>query len=74
MEHDTTTGDKMKGTWKQFKGKIREKWGDVTDDELDRVQGRREQLAGYLQKKSGEERQKIDKDLDRWSSETGYRL
>ena len=45
--------DTVKGDWKSFKGKICEKWGEFTDDELDRVQGRREQFEGLLQKKFG---------------------
>ena len=45
--------DTVKGDWKTFKGKIREKWGDFTEDELDKVQGRREQFEGLLQKKYG---------------------
>ena len=45
--------DQVKGNWKQFKGKAREKWGELTDDELDVVQGKQEQFAGLLQKKLG---------------------
>jgi uncharacterized protein YjbJ (UPF0337 family) len=43
--------DTMKGDWKQFKGKIREKWGELTDDEIEQVKGHREQFEGLLQKK-----------------------
>jgi uncharacterized protein YjbJ (UPF0337 family) len=42
-----------KGDWKQFKGKVKEQWGKLTDDELDRVEGRRDQLAGAIQKRYG---------------------
>lgn len=41
--------DQAKGNWKQIKGKIREQWGELTDDELDIINGRREQLAGSIQ-------------------------
>ena len=57
-------GDTMKGDWKQIKGKIREKWGDFTDDELDRVQGRREQFEGLLQKKLGIAKDEVKKQVD----------
>jgi uncharacterized protein YjbJ (UPF0337 family) len=56
--------DQMKGDWKQFKGKIREKWGDFTDDELDKVQGRREQFEGLLQKKYGLAKEEARRQLD----------
>lgn len=45
--------DRIAGNWKQTKGKIREKWGKLTDDDLDVIGGRREQLAGRLQSAYG---------------------
>lgn len=56
--------DTMKGDWKQFKGKIREKWGEFTDDELDQVQGRREQFEGLLQKKMGYAKDEAKRQID----------
>ena len=56
--------DTMKGDWKQMKGKIREKWGELTDDELDKVQGRRDQLEGLLQKKFGLAKDEVKKQVD----------
>jgi uncharacterized protein YjbJ (UPF0337 family) len=41
--------NRIEGNWKQLKGKMREKWGELTDDQLDVMNGRREQLAGKLQ-------------------------
>ena len=55
--------DTVKGDWKNFKGKIREKWGEFTDDELDRVQGRREQFEGLLQKKFGIVKEEAERQL-----------
>ena len=40
--------DQIEGNWKNFKGKVREKWGQLTDDELDQVGGRKDQLVGKL--------------------------
>jgi len=54
----------MKGDWKTFKGKLREQWGDFTDDELDKVQGRREQFEGMLQKKYGLAKEEAKRQLD----------
>lgn len=45
--------DTIKGDWKQFRGKIREQWGELTDDELDRIEGRRDQLLGAMHKRYG---------------------
>jgi len=56
--------DQMKGDWKNFKGKIREKWGELTDDELDKVQGRREQFEGLLQKKFGVVKEEAKRQID----------
>jgi uncharacterized protein YjbJ (UPF0337 family) len=49
--------DRVEGDWKQFKGKIKEKWGNLTDDDLDRVAGRREQLEGLIQERYGIEKE-----------------
>jgi uncharacterized protein YjbJ (UPF0337 family) len=45
--------DRIEGNWKQLKGRIREHWGRLTDDELDGIAGRRERLAGCLQDSYG---------------------
>lgn len=56
--------DEFRGRWLQLRGKIKKAWGDITDDELDRVEGRRDQLIGLLQQKSGQARQEIERKLD----------
>ncbi|MFL6714696.1 MAG: CsbD family protein [Sulfurifustis sp.] len=45
--------NQIEGNWKQFKGKIKAKWGDLTDDDLDLINGRREELLGKIQKAYG---------------------
>jgi uncharacterized protein YjbJ (UPF0337 family) len=45
--------DQVKGQWKITKGKAREQWGDLTDDELEHVAGEQEQLEGLIQKRYG---------------------
>jgi uncharacterized protein YjbJ (UPF0337 family) len=45
--------DQMKGNWREFKGRVKEQWGELTDDDLDRIAGRRDQLLGTLQNRYG---------------------
>ena len=68
------TEQQAKGKWKVFKGKLQEAWGSLSGDELDRFEGRREQLEGHIQDKTGEERERIRKRLDKLSKDTEYRF
>jgi uncharacterized protein YjbJ (UPF0337 family) len=52
--------NRIEGNWKQLKGKMREKWGELTDDQLGVMDGRREQLAGKLQELYGISRDDAD--------------
>ena len=45
--------DQIEGNWKQFKGQAQAKWGDLTDDELQRAKGNRQEMAGIIQEKYG---------------------
>jgi len=45
--------DQVEGNWRQFKGKIKERWGKLTDDELDVIAGRRDQFLGKIQERYG---------------------
>ena len=45
--------DTFEGNWKQFKGTLKEEWGKLTDDDIDVINGKREQLAGRLQERYG---------------------
>jgi uncharacterized protein YjbJ (UPF0337 family) len=45
--------DHIAGRWTEFKGKVRERWGKLTDDDLDRIRGRKDQLMGILQQRYG---------------------
>ncbi|OYR23909.1 csbD-like family protein [Brucella pseudogrignonensis] len=58
--------DRVEGNWKQFKGKVKEKWGDLTDDDLDKINGKREQLEGKIQERYGIEKDAVRKDVDDW--------
>ena len=50
---------KLEGNWKQFTGKIKENWGDLTNDDLDRYEGKLDQLQGHIQERTGEKREAI---------------
>ncbi|HHX43960.1 MAG TPA: CsbD family protein [Chloroflexi bacterium] len=54
------TSDILEGQWKQLRGQIREKWGELTDDEVDQIAGRRDRLIGMLQEKYGYTRQEAE--------------
>ena len=60
--------DRIQGNWKQFSGKVKEKWGDLTDDDLARVNGNREQLEGVLQQRYGYAKDRAKQEVDSWTS------
>jgi uncharacterized protein YjbJ (UPF0337 family) len=59
--------DTIKGNWKQITGKVKQKWGKLTDDDLKTVAGKRDELAGILQKKYGYAKDQAEKELDEFS-------
>ena len=60
--------DRIEGNWKQFAGKVKEKWGQLTDDDLTQINGNREQLEGILQKRYGYAKDKARAEIDTWST------
>lgn len=58
--------DRVEGNWKQFSGKVKEKWGQLTDDDLKQLNGKRDQLEGKLQERYGYEKDKVKKEIDDW--------
>ena len=55
--------EQIKGSWNQVKGQVKEKWGDLTDDELTQVAGKRDQLLGVLQRKYGYAKEQAEKEV-----------
>ena len=53
----------LKGQWKQLKGAIHERWGELTDDEIDQVQGETQKLIGKLQEKYGYTKEKAEGEI-----------
>jgi uncharacterized protein YjbJ (UPF0337 family) len=64
MEVSPMNWDRIAGNWKQAQGKIKEKWGKLTDDDLSVIAGKRDQLAGKLQQRYGYGKEQAEKELD----------
>jgi uncharacterized protein YjbJ (UPF0337 family) len=60
--------DRIEGKWKQSKGKFREKWGKLTDDDLDVIAGKRDQLVGRLQERYGIAKDEAEKQADAFAT------
>jgi uncharacterized protein YjbJ (UPF0337 family) len=58
--------DTLKGQWTQLKGKLRQQWGKLTDDEIDQMQGNAEMLIGKIQERYGYERERAEQEVERW--------
>jgi uncharacterized protein YjbJ (UPF0337 family) len=58
--------NRIEGNWKQFKGKIREKWGELTDDEIEKMAGSREQFEGKIQEKYGIGKDQAKRNVEDW--------
>lgn len=60
--------DRIEGNWKQLTGKAKVQWGKLTDDDLDVIAGKREQLSGKLQERYGIAKDEAEKQIDGWTS------
>ncbi len=58
--------NRIEGNWKEFKGKVKQAWGKLTDDELDKISGKREELEGKIQKRYGVNKDLAKQDVDEW--------
>lgn len=56
--------DIIEGKWNQVKGSVKEKWGDLTDDDLTQMNGKRENLQGKLQEKYGWTKEEAERQID----------
>lgn len=63
--------DIIEGKWGQLKGSLREKWGELTDDELTEMAGKKDKLAGKLQEKYGWTREEADREIDEFFRDKG---
>jgi uncharacterized protein YjbJ (UPF0337 family) len=65
-KEDDMNWDRIEGNWKQVKGKVREKWADISDNDLEKINGRRDQLEGVLQERYGLSKDVAQKNIDDW--------
>ena len=62
--------DRLQGNWKQLKGKAREKWGALTDNDWEQIAGRKDQLLGKLQERYGYTKEQAEKEYTEWDRAT----
>jgi uncharacterized protein YjbJ (UPF0337 family) len=75
MNRDEVKGgiwDQIAGNWKQFTGKIREAWGDLTDDDVEQIKGRRDVLAGKIQERYGIAKEDANRQIDEWANKLKF--
>ena len=63
--------DTIEGQWKQFKGRAKQAWSKLTDDDLANLNGKREQLAGKIQERYGIHKQEAERQIDEWITGLG---
>jgi len=56
--------EQIEGRWNEMKGRIRQKWGQMTDDEFEQIAGKKDQFVGWLQKKYGYTKEQAERELD----------
>jgi uncharacterized protein YjbJ (UPF0337 family) len=56
----------ISGQWTEMKGKLRSKWGKLTDDDMEVIAGKKDVLIGRLQQRYGLEKDEAERDVDRW--------
>jgi uncharacterized protein YjbJ (UPF0337 family) len=66
-EEHKMNSDILQGKWKQLKGKAQQAWGDLTDDDLDKMNGSREELVGKVQERYGYARERAEEEVDRFA-------
>jgi uncharacterized protein YjbJ (UPF0337 family) len=65
-KEDLMNKDVMQGKWREMKGTVKEQWGKLTDDDLDKIEGKSEQLLGLLQQRYGYARDKAEEEYKRF--------
>ena len=58
--------DILQGKWQQLKGRVKEQWGELTDNEVAQTEGNYDQLVGLLQEKYGYARDRAEREVDDW--------
>lgn len=63
--------DILEGKWKQLKGAVKDQWGKLTDDDIDRISGNYDKFEGTLQERYGWKKEDARRELDNWLSAKG---
>jgi uncharacterized protein YjbJ (UPF0337 family) len=58
--------DRVEGNWKTFKGQVQQKWGKLTDDDVNVIEGKRSELSGRLQQRYGVAKDEAERQIDTW--------
>ena len=58
--------DRVEGNWKQIKGRAQQRWGKLTNDDLNLVEGKRTELVGRIQERYGVQRDEAERQIDSW--------
>ncbi|MES1965748.1 CsbD family protein [Psychrobacter sp. AH5] len=62
----------LKGEWNQMKGSVKQKWGELTDDDLSQIEGNRDKLVGRVQERYGHSKEDAERAVDDWRRENNY--
>ena len=62
----------LKGEWNQMKGSVKQKWGELTNDDLDQIEGSRDKLVGRVQERYGHSKEDAERDVDNCRRENNY--
>lgn len=65
--------DQIEGKWDQYKGSARERWGELTDNEVQEARGKREKLVGLIQERYGKAKEDAEREVSEWQNEMGRR-
>ena len=62
----------LKGEWNQMKGAVKQKWAELTDDDLTHIEGSRDKLVGRLQERYGHSKENAEREVDEWRRHNNY--
>jgi uncharacterized protein YjbJ (UPF0337 family) len=66
QQEEPMNWDRVEGNWKEFKGKVQQKWGKLTNDDLDVIEGKRTELTGRLQQRYSVAKDEAERQVDTW--------
>ena len=72
IDDNNLNSQTLKGEWNQLKGSVKQKWADLTDDDMTHIEGDRDKLVGRVQERYGHSREDAERDVDNWRRENQY--